>query len=69
MWYNNGVTAEKLILVAGGYGYGNAGDEAQCAETLRRLALRYPDFQIRNLTPHPDYSAAAHPAFAHEGYS
>ena len=66
LWYNSGVTAEKLILVAGGYGYGNAGDEAQCAETLRCLALRYPDFQIRNLTPHPGYSATAHPAFAHD---
>ena len=57
---------ERLILVAGGYGYGNAGDEAQCAETLRRLALRYPDFQIRNLTPRPDYSATTHPGFAHD---
>ena len=66
MWYNNGVTTEKLILVAGGYGYGNAGDEAQCAATLRCLALRYPDCQIRNLTPRPDYSARAHPGFAHD---
>ncbi len=60
------MTTEKLILVAGGYGYGNAGDEAQCAATLHCLALRYPDCQIRNLTPRPDYSARAHPGFAHD---
>lgn len=56
----------RLILVAGGYGNGNAGDEAQCAETLRLLAQRYPDFQIRCLTPKPDYSFGGHPRFAHD---
>lgn len=56
----------KTILVVGGYGYGNAGDEAQCAETLRLLAERYPDFQVRNLTPDPDFSFAEHPGFAHD---
>jgi len=57
---------ERFVLVAGGYGYGNAGDEAQCAETLRRLSMRYPGYQIRCLTPHPDYSAGRHPGFAHD---
>ncbi len=56
----------NTILVLGGYGNGNAGDEAQCAETLRLLAERYPDFQIRDLTPKPDYSFAEHPRFAHD---
>lgn len=56
----------RLILVAGGYGNGNAGDEAQCAETLRLLADRYPGFQIRCLTPKPDYSFDGHPRFAHD---
>lgn len=57
---------DKLILVAGGYGYGNMGDEAQCAATLQMLSLRYPGFQVRNLTPHVDYSFGAHPDFAHD---
>ena len=57
-------TAGK-ILVAGGYGYGNAGDEAQCAETLRLLSGRYPGFEIENLTPDPDYSSRVHPGFRH----
>lgn len=56
----------KTILVAGGYGYGNAGDEAQCAETLRQLKTRYPEFEIVNLSPNPAYSAKTHPAFRHE---
>lgn len=56
----------KTILVVGGHGNGNAGDEAQCAETLRLLSERYPDFQIRDLTPNPDYSFAEHPRFAHD---
>ena len=57
---------DKLILVAGGYGYGNMGDEAQCAATLQMLSLRYPGFQIRDLTPDTDYSLGAHPGFAHD---
>lgn len=56
---------QKKILVAGGYGYGNAGDEAQCAETLRLLRERYPEFQIENLSPDPDYSHCVHPGFHH----
>ena len=53
-------------MVAGGYGYGNMGDEAQCAATLQMLSLRYPGFQIRDLTPDTDYSLGAHPGFAHD---
>ena len=56
----------RTILVLGGYGNGNAGDEAQCAETLRLLAERYPRYQVRNLTPDPDYSFTMHPGFAHD---
>lgn len=56
----------KTILVVGGYGYGNAGDEAQCAVTLRLLAERYPGYQIRDLTPNPDFSFGEHPCFAHD---
>ena len=56
----------RTILVVGGYGNGNAGDEAQCAETLRVLAERYPGCQVRNLTPNPDFSFGEHPRFAHD---
>ena len=56
----------KTILVAGGHGYGNAGDEAQCAETLRLLAERYSGCQIRDLSPNPNFSFREHPRFAHD---
>ena len=56
----------KTILVVGGHGYGNAGDEAQCAVTLKLLAERYPSCQIRDLTPNPDFSFGEHPRFAHD---
>ncbi|MBN2319622.1 MAG: polysaccharide pyruvyl transferase family protein [Acidobacteria bacterium] len=45
-WYR-----QKKILVAGGYGYRNAGDEAQLAATLRELSRRFPDYLIKVLTP------------------
>ena len=57
---------QKKILVAGGYGYKNTGDEAQCNETLRLLTERYPDYQIINLSPNPDYSKTMHPEYFHD---
>lgn len=56
----------KLILVAGGYGYGNVGDEAQCNATLKLLSKRFPEYQVENLTPRPDYSHGEHPGFSHD---
>lgn len=56
----------KKILVAGGYGYGNTGDEAQCNATLKILKERFSDYQIINLTPNVDYSMQQHPEFVHE---
>ncbi len=56
----------KRILVAGGYGYGNVGDEAQCNATLKLLSERFPQYQVENLTPRPDYSHGEHPGFSHE---
>ena len=56
----------KKILVAGGYGYGNTGDEAQCAATLKLLSERYNDYQIVNLTPNIEYSKKQHPNYIHE---
>ena len=59
----------KTIMVAGGHGYGNAGDEAQCAETLKLLARRYPDFRVLDLTPDTDFSSREHPDFEHAAAS
>jgi len=56
----------KKILVAGGYGNGNVGDEAQCNATLEMLLKRYPDYQIINLTPDIIYSKKEHPEYNHD---
>ncbi len=45
-WYRH-----RKILIAGGYGYRNAGDEAQLAASLRELVRRFPDYLIKVLTP------------------
>ncbi len=57
---------KKVITVIGGYGNGNVGDEAQNNETLQLLKKRYPEYQILNLTPAPDYSFVQHPGFYHD---
>ena len=62
----NNFNSKKLITVVGGYGYGNTGDEAQCNETLRILRERYPDYQILNLTPTPNYSFSQHKNYYHD---
>jgi len=56
----------RNILVAGGYGYTNLGDEAQCDTTLELLTQRYPDYQIINLTPDVNHSKDMHPEFFHD---
>ncbi len=56
---------QRLILVGGGYGYGNVGDEAQCNATLSLLTRRFPEYQIVDLSPRPDYSHGQHPDFFH----
>ena len=55
------------ILVLGGYGFGNCGDEAQCNATLKILTERYSSkYQIVNLTPNVIYSKSEHPDFTHD---
>lgn len=56
----------KKILVAGGYGYTNLGDEAQCETTLELLTERYPDYEVVNLAPNVNHSRQLHPDYPHE---
>lgn len=56
----------RNILVAGGYGYTNLGDEAQCEATLELLTKRYPQYQIINLVPDVNHSKDMHPDYFHE---
>lgn len=50
----------KKITVVGGYGYANTGDEAQLSETIRVLKDNFPQYQIKVLTPNPDYTFKEH---------
>ncbi len=48
------------ILLLGGYGFSNTGDEAQCNETITMLSKRYPNIQIKVLSPNPNYTMSQH---------
>lgn len=56
----------KKILVAGGYGYHNVGDEAQYYTTMKLLRERYIDYEIVSLTPKLDDYFVRYPEFHHE---
>ncbi len=70
---------QNKILVVGGYGYKNAGDEAQLNVVIKRLKRVFPDDSIRILTPDVNYTLKEHKhenvaeaprvAFFHEGES
>ena len=49
----------KKILLLGGWGHRNAGDEAILQQSLAELRSRYPDHIIRVLTPDQNYTHAA----------
>lgn len=51
---------EKYILILGGYGYGNTGDEAQLNETLSIMESRFKDYDCLVLTPNLEYTKNAH---------
>lgn len=48
------------VLMAGGYGYRNVGDEAQLGANLDRWRRHEPGSEIVVLSPHPTYTAATH---------
>ncbi|MDJ0631539.1 MAG: polysaccharide pyruvyl transferase family protein [Rhodobacter sp.] len=52
--------APREVLVLGGYGYGNVGDEAQLGANLDRWRAISPPVEAVVLSPHPDYTADHH---------
>ncbi|MEI0799463.1 polysaccharide pyruvyl transferase family protein [Brachyspira intermedia] len=51
---------KKNILILGGYGYGNTGDEAQLNETLNIMNSHFHDYNILVLTPNLEYTRNTH---------
>lgn len=50
----------KKILVVGGYGYNNVGDEAQLNSTIKILEKNFPQYMIKILTPNEIYTYFYH---------
>jgi coenzyme F420-reducing hydrogenase beta subunit/polysaccharide pyruvyl transferase WcaK-like protein len=50
----------KKILVVGGYGFRNTGDEAQLSATLDILHNEFPQYLIKVLTPNKEYTYFEH---------
>ena len=48
------------VLITGGYGYGNTGDEAQLNANIIRWKNKYPVSQLKVLSPNPDYTNKNH---------
>jgi polysaccharide pyruvyl transferase WcaK-like protein/coenzyme F420-reducing hydrogenase beta subunit len=48
------------VLIAGGYGYGNIGDEAQLAANLQHWRKALPASELTVLTPDPEYTSKTH---------
>jgi len=48
------------VLIAGGYGYQNVGDEAQLGTVISQWKNLCPDVKITILSPDPDYSKRHH---------
>ncbi|OEU67538.1 MAG: hypothetical protein BBJ57_10865 [Desulfobacterales bacterium PC51MH44] len=52
---------ELAVVISGGYGYGNIGDEAQLAANLRHWKKAAPSSELTVLTPKPHYTRSVHP--------
>nr|MBF0223072.1 polysaccharide pyruvyl transferase family protein [Desulfobulbaceae bacterium] len=53
-------TGRLRVLVAGGYGYGNVGDEAQLAANLQHWKKASPGCRLTVLTPNCEYTDSVH---------
>lgn len=53
-------TKYKKILVLGGFGYQNVGDEAMLSETLKFLKQEFPEHMIKVLTPNQQQTHLQH---------
>lgn len=53
-------TKTKKILMTGGYGYSNVGDEAQCNATANLLKKEFPEYELVVLTPNPEVTFRRH---------
>lgn len=51
---------QKKILILGGYGFQNTGDEAQLNTNLSELTSKFPSHIIKVLTPNPRYTYFEH---------
>ncbi|MFC1467901.1 polysaccharide pyruvyl transferase family protein [Verrucomicrobiota bacterium] len=52
------------VLLTGGYGYGNVGDEAQLDANLARWRKRMPGVRLTVFSPHPEYTELHHSVHA-----
>lgn len=53
-------SSKPYILILGGYGYGNLGDEAQLSATLKDFSLQFPCYDKIVLSPNSEYTAKEH---------
>jgi len=60
MGIENKLKRAKKILLLGGYGYGNVGDEAQLSATIDIIKEEYPNSIVKVLTPNLSYTAREH---------
>jgi polysaccharide pyruvyl transferase WcaK-like protein len=58
---------EFHVLITGGYGYGNVGDEAQLNANIQRWEIAKPESQITALSPHPKYTKSFHKIHSENG--
>lgn len=55
---------KPYILILGGYGYANVGDEAQLNVTIKELREKFPKYQLIVLTPDIQYTQKEHDCIA-----
>lgn len=60
LFFYKKVKKYKKIIIVGGYGYNNAGDEAQLNATIKDLENKFSDYMIKILTPDEYYTYFYH---------